>query len=188
MAVSLAVSPFIAVARLTLAAAALAAGVAALRVSPAEAPREAEVVVSSETRRAHFPGPYSATVLRVVDGDTFSARVGIWFGQEIETLVRLRGIDAPERAARCAAEAEGAERAARALADLLGAGRVSLVNVAGDKYFGRVVADAVVTSPDGAFPPTEIGPALLAQGVARGYDGRARGTWCALARQAINGP
>jgi len=137
-------------------------------------------IVAEAGRRGRFPGPYPAQIVRIVDGDTFQARVAVWFGQEIETLVRLRGIDAPERAARCGAEAAGAERAAQALSELLAAGRVSLTNVTGDKYFGRVVADAVVSAADGDFPPTEVGPALLAQGVARAYDGRARGTWCAL--------
>jgi endonuclease YncB( thermonuclease family) len=127
---------------------------------------------------AVFAGPFEAQTLRVVDGDTFRARVTVWFGQEIETSVRLRGIDAPERAARCAQEAAGAERATEALAELLQSGRVSLANVSSDKYFGRVVADVVVTAPSGEFPPTDVGQALLAQGVARPYDGRRRGGWC----------
>ena len=180
MSARLALRPSFAPLRLALAAATL--GVAALAldvraVAPA-LPEPGEAAPASG--RAIFPGPYEARVLRVVDGDTFVARLSVWFGQEVETLVRLRGIDAPERAARCGAEAEGAERAARALADLLAAGRVSLRNVAGDKYFGRVVADAVVSAADGDFPPTEVGPALIAQGVARAYDGRARATWSAL--------
>ena len=177
---------------LRLAAAAATLGIAASAVN-VRAPAPGVAAPAAEAPapapgRAIFAGPYEARVLRVVDGDTFVARLSVWFGQEVETLVRLRGIDAPERAARCGAEAEGAERAARALTDLLAAGRVSLRNVAGDKYFGRVVADALVTSPDGAFPPTEIGPALLAQGAARRYGGKTRGTWCVAALQTISGP
>lgn len=161
--------------------AAIAAAFASLtHGAPARGDGGGEAVVTGGGRRAHFPGPYPAQIVRIVDGDTFQARVAVWFGQEIETLVRLRGIDAPERAARCGAEAEGADRAAQALAELLAAGRVSLRDVSGDKYFGRVVADAVVTAPDGAFPPTDVAPALLAQGVARRYDGGRREGWCAL--------
>ncbi|QLP97109.1 MAG: thermonuclease family protein [Rhodoblastus sp.] len=164
--------------------------VGALASSSPPAPQDVDASpsrVAEAGRRARFPGPYPAHVVRIVDGDTFQARVAIWFGQEIETLVRLRGVDAPERAARCATEADGADRAAQALADLLSAGRVSLVGVTGDKYFGRVVADVVVSAPDGGFPPTEVGPALLAQGVARRYDGGRREGWCAL-REARAAP
>lgn len=163
---------------LALAVAALAVALATLRIAPPAAPPPTPD--APPLAQTQFPGPYPARVLRVVDGDTFAARIPLWFGQEIETLVRLRGVDAPERQARCAEEAAGAERAAQALADLLASGKVSLVHVARDKYFGRVVADAVVTSPDGSFPPTEVGPALLAQGAARPYGGGARASWCAL--------
>jgi endonuclease YncB( thermonuclease family) len=149
------------------------------------APREASApalarVASASIRRPAFPGPYAARVVRVIDGDTFVARFAVWFGQEVETSVRLRGVDAPERAARCGGEAEGADRATRLLEDLLGAGHIALVNVSGDKYFGRVVADVVVSADDDAFPPTEIGPALLAAGVARPYGGGRRESWCDL--------
>lgn len=126
-----------------------------------------------------LPGRYEAQALRVVDGDTFLARVPVWFGQDVETLVRLRGVDAPELKARCAAEADGAARARAALADLLASGRVSLSQVGGDKYFGRVVATVTVSDPGEAFPPTDVGAALVAAGLARPYDGRARGSWCA---------
>src|ERR1700750_1770804 len=43
----------------------------------------------------------SADVLRVIDGDTFEARVHLWPGLYVTTRVRLRGIDAPELKARC---------------------------------------------------------------------------------------
>src|SRR5688500_17296733 len=39
---------------------------------------------------------YPAEVLRVLDGDTFEARVQLWPGLAITTRVRLRGIDTPE--------------------------------------------------------------------------------------------
>lgn len=177
-------------ARLAAAALALALVVCAIALARGAAAPDheaAETAPRGEARRSTFSGPYPARVTRVVDGDTFEARVTVWFGQEVTTLVRLRGLDAPERAARCEAEADGARRAARALADLLGSGRVAIRNVGGDKYFGRVIADAVVTAPDGGFPPTHVGPALIAQGVARPYDGRRRATWC-LVRSARANP
>ena len=44
---------------------------------------------------------YPAEVTRVIDGDTFEARVRIWPGHDVTTRVRLRSIDAPEMQARC---------------------------------------------------------------------------------------
>ena len=66
-----------------------------------------------------LPGPYSATVTRVIDGDTFEARIHIWLGQESLTLVRLRGIDAPELRGKCPNESEAAKAARDHLAVLL---------------------------------------------------------------------
>src|SRR5215216_3144877 len=54
---------------------------------------------------------YSAEVLRVIDGDTFEARVRIWPGLDVTTKVRLRNIDAPELKARCTEEQMRAEAA-----------------------------------------------------------------------------
>ena len=45
---------------------------------------------------------FPADVLRVFDGDTFEARVRLGPTEVITARVRLRGIDAPERDARCA--------------------------------------------------------------------------------------
>jgi endonuclease YncB( thermonuclease family) len=47
---------------------------------------------------------YPARVVRVIDGDTFEARVRVRPGLEVTTRVRLRRIDAPELHARCASE------------------------------------------------------------------------------------
>jgi endonuclease YncB( thermonuclease family) len=38
---------------------------------------------------------HPAEVLRVLDGDTFEARVRLWPGLDVTTKVRLRGVDAP---------------------------------------------------------------------------------------------
>lgn len=43
-----------------------------------------------------LPGPFAADVVRVIDGDTFLARVHLWLGLALSTRVRIRGIDAPE--------------------------------------------------------------------------------------------
>src|SRR6185295_10918227 len=94
-------------------------------------------------------GSHPADVLRVLDGDTFEARVHVWPGMEITTKVRLRGIDAPELKARCPQERSKAEAAREALRAMLAEGDVAVVRVGLDKYGGRVVADAATrATPD----------------------------------------
>jgi endonuclease YncB( thermonuclease family) len=110
--------------------------------------------------------------LRILDGDTFEARVHVWPGVDITTKVRLRGIDAPELKARCPEERIKAEAARDALAALLAQGGVEISRVGLDKFGGRVDADASTKStPD-------ISAALLRAGVARNYSGGRRETWC----------
>ena len=101
---------------------------------------------------------HRAEVLRVVDGDTFDARVQVWPGIAITTKVRLRGIDAPELRARCVEERMKAEAARDALSAMLAEGHVGIAQVALDKYGGRVLADAATrTTPN-------VSAALLAAG------------------------
>jgi endonuclease YncB( thermonuclease family) len=115
---------------------------------------------------------YPAEVLRVIDGDTFDARLRIWSGFEVNTRVRLRAIDAPELHARCAREYLKAEAARAALQRILSAGGVTLSQVGPDKYRGRI--DAVVATRD----TTDVAAALLKGGFARSYDGGRREPWC----------
>ena len=90
---------------LLLAAATFAAGLTAgALIAPLGASRD-DAVAAIQTRE---PQPASALrsghpaeVVRVLDGDTFEARVRIWPGMDVTTRVRLRGIDAPELHARC---------------------------------------------------------------------------------------
>ena len=98
----------------------------------ATAARERGAFSWSRYRFAAFnpQATYSAEVLRVIDGDTFEARVRIWSGFEINTRVRLRAIDAPELHARCAREFLKAEAARAALQRILSAG-------GGDRLAGR---------------------------------------------------
>ena len=119
-------------------------------------------------------GPYFAAVERVVDGDTLAVRVTVWLGQDLRVLVRVRGIDAPELRGACESEKAQAAAAAVALARLVEPGPVSLTNIEGDKYFGRVLAD--VASPKGV----DVGTALLTGGYARPYEGGRRGGWCEI--------
>jgi endonuclease YncB( thermonuclease family) len=111
-------------------------------------------------------------VLRVIDGDTFEARVRAWPGIDITTRVRLRGIDAPELGgARCADERTKAEAARDALKTMLAEGDVVVMRVGIEKY-GRALADAATrATPD-------VSAAMLANGLARPYAGSRRQGWC----------
>lgn len=113
-----------------------------------------------------------ARALHVIDGDTFEARVATFPGQEIVARVRIAGLDAPERNARCAGEAEAAEVATAALAGLIDGRRLTLTAVKGDKYFGRVVARV---SGDGL---GDVAERLIAEGHGRAYAGGRRTGWC----------
>ncbi len=113
-----------------------------------------------------------ADVLRVIDGDTFEARVRIWPGMDVTTRVRLRGIDAPELHARCADEREKALAARAALARILAQGAVGVFHVGQDKYGGRVDAD--VSTAETA----DVSAAMLEGGFARAYHGGRRQSWC----------
>jgi endonuclease YncB( thermonuclease family) len=115
---------------------------------------------------------YPAEVLRVIDGDTFAARVRVWPGLDVETKVRLRGIDAAELHARCAEEFSKAEAARGALRAILAEGDVTISRVGVDKHCGRVDA-AVATSGT-----ADVSATMLAGGWARAYDGGRRGGWC----------
>ncbi len=115
---------------------------------------------------------HPAEVLRVLDGDTFEARVHLWPGLDITTKVRLRGIDAPELKGRCTEERSKAETARDALKTILDQGDVAIARVALDKYGGRVIADASThATPD-------VSAALLNIGMVRRYAGARRETWC----------
>lgn len=122
---------------------------------------------------ASFDSPPSpAEALRVIDGDTVEMRVHVWLGQDVTTHVRLRGVDAPELRSSCRAETDAAARAHERLRALVAAGGLTVVDPRPDKYFGRVVAGLRLADGDDA------AAALLREGLARPYDGKARKPWC----------
>jgi endonuclease YncB( thermonuclease family) len=115
---------------------------------------------------------YPAEVVRVIDGDTFEARVRVWPGIDITTRVRLRGIDAPELHARCDDERIRAEAARDALAAMLAQGEVSIGEVGLDKYGGRILAVASARNVPA------VSEAMLQGRHARAYGGGRRQSWC----------
>ena len=128
------------------------------------------------TTSAGFAGPLASEVLQIIDGDTFKARLQIWFGQEITTSIRVRGFDAPEVKGKCADETKAAAEATQMLRDILGSGPVTLHDIGPDKYFGRVVASVHVKLKDGV--ETDVAQMMITAGMGRPYNGGTRGGWC----------
>ena len=162
---------------LGLAAAYFAAGLTAgALLAPVGASRGIEAKaakrVYSEPAMAVLRSGHPAEVMRVLDGDTFEARVRIWPGMDITTRVRLRGIDAPEMHARCEDERLKAMAARDALVRILGEGTVGISRIGQDKYGGRVDADVSTART------TDVSVALLEGGFARRYSGGRRESWC----------
>ena len=155
-----------------LAAAAFAAGLSTgTWLSPASV-RHVETATPARAAPEVLRNGYPAELLRVVDGDTFEARIRIWPGHDVTTKVRLRGIDAPEMKARCDDERIKALQAKDYLARLLNEGALTVTQVGIDKYGGRIDADASTART------SNVGTAMLDSGLARPYDGGKRRGWC----------
>ena len=118
-------------------------------------------------------GPIAAQVVEVIDGDTIRVRARIWLNQDVETLVRLVGVDTPELKARCPAERALALQARAFTESALTTAEGSLAHVAlrdvrFDKFGGRVLA-RIATDAD-----ADLGQALVQAGFARPYAGATR--------------
>ena len=85
--------------------------------------------VGTNSHKFDLETVYPAEVVRIIDGDTFQARVLVWPGLSVDTKVRLRGIDAPELHARCTDEYAKAQAARAALETMLAAGGVTISRV-----------------------------------------------------------
>jgi micrococcal nuclease len=124
----------------------------------------------SEAREV-LPGPIPAQVVSVYDGDTITVRARIWLGQEVETKVRLDGIDTPELRGKCEGEKALAKKARDFLTDLAGS-TVTLRDIRYGKYAGRVVAKVFTESGE------DIVASLIHAGHGRAYSGGKRQGWC----------
>lgn len=126
-------------------------------------------------------GPVPALVTQVIDGDTLQVRARIWLGHQVDTRVRLAGIDAPEASGACPRERRLAEAATAFVSAKLGLGnldsiQVWLKDIHYGKYAGRIVAQVVLDSGE------DLGDSLMVAGLAQSYDGRRRRTWCQLSQ------
>ena len=138
-------------------------------------PSLALLLAASTTGRARedaISGPITAEVVKVRDGDTVEVTAHIWPQQTVAVAVRLRGIDAPEMSGKCDAEKQAAGAAKARLSALLAGGAVTISNVSGDKYFGRVLAEM------SAAGHADVGAVLLRERLVAPYQGKARRDWC----------
>ncbi len=120
-----------------------------------------------------IPGPVPARIVSVIDGDTLVMRARVWLGQEIETRVRLDGVDAPELGkSKCGKERALAERAKDFVGAWVKDRAVTLTAIQYGKYAGRVVARVKTAAGE------DLGAALIQAGLARAYDGGKRQSWC----------
>ncbi len=130
------------------------------------------VPVTAAGWRDPIPGPVPALVVDVIDGDTVLVRARIWLGQEVETRVRLDGVDTPELRGKCPAARRLAREAQAFVQARVGGRQVILRDIQYGKYAGRVVAR--VQTPDG----DDLSDALIAAGLGHAYGGGARASWC----------
>lgn len=109
----------------------------------------------------------AADVVRVIDGDTFIARLRLWPVPvlNIEVSVRLTGVNAPDRGE------GGHAEATRELTKILGEGAVTLQAVKVDKYGGRVEAIVAVRGAAPESPALAVADELVAAGVAVPWNG-----------------
>jgi len=122
-----------------------------------------------------LPGPYRASVVSIVDGDTVHVKVRIWLGLYQEIAVRVRGIDAPEISEpKCPKEKELGLKAKAFLESVLTKQpTVNLTEISEDKYGGRV--DATIQTNDGK----DVGKLLLKEGLASPSKKREKKkNWC----------
>lgn len=114
-------------------------------------------------------GPYPATVLRVLDGDTIEVEAEVWIGQKVRTTVRFAGIDAPElRGRECEKQAA---REAKLFVEQRVMDGVTIENVRPDKYGDRVLATVKVKGKD-------LGQQLVQAKLATVYHGDTKVRWC----------
>lgn len=119
-----------------------------------------------------IPGPISAIVEHVVDGDTLAVRAHIWVGQDVRVLVRVEGVDTPELSGRCNLERQKARDARKFVAKQVIGKPITLSNIRRGKYAGRVIAK--ITLPDGQ----DLTESLLRTGYGAPYKKRRNAKWC----------
>ena len=131
----------------------------------------------SSTAQAEEPKIYNWKVLRIVDGDSLEI-ANEFLPQELKLFVRIKGIDAPEKAPRAKCEKENilAQKASNYTKNSIEKAqknnqKITFSEIKWDKYGGRLIANVKVGGVD-------IAQELLKKGLARVYNGEKKKSWC----------
>lgn len=134
------------------------------------------VLLISNTRPSsaakRIDGPIKANVIKVLEGDTLEVRLDVWLSQQVETKLRIIGIDTPEIKGKCEFERNKSQEARAEMIRLINDSFVSISNIRYGKYAGRVIGD--VKTSDGV----DVAKHMIEKGLARPYKGRKRTSWC----------
>ena len=132
-------------------------------------------VIASIPARAEaaeaIPGPITADVVRVYEGDTLMVHAHPWPTITIHIRVRVAGVDTPEKRGKCDAEKALAIKARDYVRAIVGK-KVILTDIRPSRYAGRVLADVWVTGK-------LLSTLLIENGHGRPYSGpKDRKPWC----------
>ena len=117
--------------------------------------------------------PISVYATRVIDGDSIVISAHLWLNLYQETVLRLAHVDAPEIYGKCPEEKEKAEEATQFVKRWLeGSNMLTIHDIQQDKFGGRVVGRIVNERNQ------DLGQLLLANMLARPYEGGSRDSWC----------
>lgn len=120
------------------------------------------------------PTTHFETVTRVLDGDTIGIEASWNPFPNLKWVVRVNGIDTPEKGfrAKCTAERILGDQATQFMNELIHRGdSVELRNVHHDKYGGRILADVYLNG-------RAVADILIKRGLARSYHGEKKTSWC----------
>ena len=122
---------------------------------------------------AKISGNWDATVIRIIDGDTFTAKVHLGDQHFATVSVRIKGIDTPEKNGECEEEKQLAQKAKLYLIDVLDTAenKVKIVHALDGKYANRVVAEIKINGES-------LSEILLKKTFVRKYQGKKRLGWC----------
>jgi len=105
-------------------------------------------IIEYKDTSTFVPPVTSGTVIKVYDGDTITIASTLPFHDKRKTIyrfsIRLRDIDSPELRTSCTEEKEVAQLAQKTLSNLCLGQRVTLQDVANEKY-GRILANVILT-------------------------------------------
>ena len=118
---------------------------------------------------------YDIEVTRVLDGDTIEYKAD-FLPAPLKPVLKIRvlGIDTPEKGhrAQCPQEAELAKQASALTKQAIKEAKtIQLQLQSWDKFGGRVLGYVLIDGKN-------LGDMLIAQGLARPYDGGTKSSWC----------